>query len=316
MSSSRPLSVSNTFHSRSGVLLHRYVPGHGHVWLWKLCVCACVHKCRHLVQYPLTLVLSILCPLSSLMESLQGQMHFHSSVAFFSASLLCFFSTFQLITGGQPGNKSFILLSGGQWWPGVLMRRTCESRFLWKGLTLPFNSTSAPHKTGKATARLVDYRSQSQMPSNDYLAMSKVQEHRSPLGSTFLSQRRPGKQIVLIEFDLISLHRSHTSIKGLFLWNTVDRPETHSSDSCLLFLLLCKTFRLSMRASCRWIGGKRLKWDFKWKAVRWGHCQSRKKCSHVNCGSFVQEALFRKELERKVMFANFTQLNHITHILQ
>lgn len=60
------------------------------------------------------------------------------------------------------------------------MRGTCDRHAvrLWKGLTLPFDSTSVPHKTGKATVRLVD--SHSQMPSNDYLATSKVQWHRRP----------------------------------------------------------------------------------------------------------------------------------------
>lgn len=46
---------------------------------------------------------------------------------------------------------------------------------LWKGLSVPFDSTSVPHGTGKATVRLVDYPSHSQMPSNDDLATSKVQ---------------------------------------------------------------------------------------------------------------------------------------------
>lgn len=62
------------------------------------------------------------------------------------------------------------------------MRDTCETRTvrLWKGLTLPFDFTSVPHKTGKATVRLVDYPLHSQMPSNDYLATSKVQWQAPP----------------------------------------------------------------------------------------------------------------------------------------
>lgn len=92
-------------------------------------------------------------------------------------------STCQLITGGRIGNKSFIFHFGGyHQWPAVLMKDTCETRAvrLWKGLTLPFDSTSVPHKTGKATVRLVDYPFHSQMPSNDYLATSKVQWHGRP----------------------------------------------------------------------------------------------------------------------------------------
>ncbi|PWA20158.1 hypothetical protein CCH79_00003540 [Gambusia affinis] len=51
----------------------------------------------------------------------------------------------------------------------LLMRVACELHAT--GLTLPFDFTSVPHKSGKATALLVDYPSNSQMPSNDYLAM-------------------------------------------------------------------------------------------------------------------------------------------------
>ena len=174
-----------------------------------VCVCVCgrtdymcvsVHMCARLVQYSLTLVLWILCSLSSLMESLQGQRHFHFfCILFSSLSLLPSLSTCQLITGGQIGIKSFIFHFGGQrWWPAVLMRGTCEPHAvrLWKGLTLPFDSTSAPHKTGKATVWLVDYPSHSQMPSNDYLATSQVRWPGPPPGCTVQSQWRPHKHVL------------------------------------------------------------------------------------------------------------------------
>lgn len=66
-----------------------------------------------------------------------------------------------------------------------MMGGTCKRHVvrLRKGLTLPFDSTSVPYKTGKATALLVDYPPHSQMPSNDHLAMSKVMWHGPPLGS-------------------------------------------------------------------------------------------------------------------------------------
>lgn len=72
---------------------------------------------------------------------------------------------------------------------------------LWKGLTLPFDSTSVPHRTGKATVRLVDYPSHSQMPSNDYLATLKMQCQGPSPGSAVQSQWRPDEKTS----DLINL---------------------------------------------------------------------------------------------------------------
>lgn len=52
-----------------------------------MCVCVCVHTYAHLEQYSLTLVLCILCSLSFLMESLQGQKRFHFFCIYFYLSL-------------------------------------------------------------------------------------------------------------------------------------------------------------------------------------------------------------------------------------
>lgn len=207
------------------------------------------------------------------MESLQG----HASIfiflhLFLSLSLLPSPSTCQLITGGRLGNKSCIFHFGGhRWWPAVLMRGTCEPHAvrLWKGLTLPFDSTSAPHKTGKATVRLVDYPSHSQMPSNDYLATSKVQWQGPPPGSTVQSQWRPDKRNWVWFDKSILIHKPYSFYEMQWVGLQVN-----SSDSCCLVLILSNRSRLILRQSCRWNGEMRLRWDFKWKAVY--RCQRRK----------------------------------------
>lgn len=85
-----------------------------------------------------------------------------------------------MITGGQIGDDKFLFFisAADTGELPLLMRVACELHAT--GLTLPFDFTSVPHKSGKATALLVDYPSNSQMPSNDYLAMrcSRVGLHR------------------------------------------------------------------------------------------------------------------------------------------
>lgn len=88
-----------------------------------------------------------------------------------------------MITGGQIGDDKFLFFisAAATGELSLLMRVTCELHAT--GLTLPFDFTSVPHKSGKATALLVDYPSNSQMPSNDYLAVSEVQQSWTPLPS-------------------------------------------------------------------------------------------------------------------------------------
>lgn len=168
-------------HCLDGVLLHGYVRERACVWphrIHVLYVCLCAHV-RPFSAIPSCsgIVNSLLTKLLNGVTTRAKALSFFSYL-FFPLSLLPSLSACQLITGGQIGIKSFIFHFGGhQWWPAVLMRGTCEPHAvrLWKGLTLPFDSTSAPCKTGKATVWLVDYPSHSQMPSNDYLAASKVQ---------------------------------------------------------------------------------------------------------------------------------------------
>lgn len=89
------------------------------------------------------------------------------------------------------------------------MRGACDVRHerasvrLCKGLSVAFDSTSVPHGTGKATVRLVDYPSHGQMPSNDYLATSKVQCQGTPHphpSTAVRSEQRPHQ----MTFDLMN----------------------------------------------------------------------------------------------------------------
>lgn len=144
------------------------------VWTF-LCYSICVFVCAQLLLYTLHH-----CIVNSLLTKLLNG----SAYYFWGFFLHLFLSPFHF--------------GSHHWWPVVLIGVTCElhAAGLWKGLTLPFNSTSAPRKTGEATVRLVDYRSHSQMPSNDYLAGSQVQHHGSPPGFTVHSQQCPDKQIL------------------------------------------------------------------------------------------------------------------------
>lgn len=166
------------------------------VWTF-LCYSICVFVCAQLLLYTLHH-----CIVNSLLTKLLN------GIAYYFWGFFCIYSfppcsdiplSLLLITGERIGSESFIFHFGSHhWWPVVLIGVTCElhAAGLWKGLTLPFNSTSAPRKTGEATVRLVDYRSHSQMPSNDYLAGSQVQHHGSPPGFTVHSQQCPDKQIL------------------------------------------------------------------------------------------------------------------------
>lgn len=201
--SSFSTQVWNSLHSTyclNWVLSHEYVCKRACVWPYRIhvCLCLCVHICpfRAILSHS-GIVYSLLTKLLNGVTTRAKAFSFFLHL-FLSLSLLPYPSACQLVTGEQIGIKSFIFHFGGHhWWPGVLMRGTCEQLAvrLCKGLTLPFESTSAPRKTGKATVWLVDYPSHSQMPSNDYLTTSKVQWCGPPPGSTVLSQWCPHKQI-------------------------------------------------------------------------------------------------------------------------
>lgn len=162
-------------HCLDVVLLHIYVHEHGCVWSYRKYVFVCTFTA---IPSHSGIVNSLLTKL------LNGVTTRANAFSFFS---LCIY--FLLPSFFSPPHASWLQVGCLAisfylpFWRSSLVTCRFDEKYMWtaravrlcKGLTVPFNSTSAPHKTGKATVRLVDYRSQSQMPSNDYLATSKVQ---------------------------------------------------------------------------------------------------------------------------------------------